>query len=105
MRKVEHKSKEEIVKIGRKIVEAFAAEKAGIVTLLTEEQTVKAFEIMTDYFYRAGVLYSTSETGEGYLPALPRGFRPAGGFCLLLYRRQSAETEGKYRLFKPDSGR
>lgn len=67
MRKVEDKSKEEIVKIGRKIGEAFAAEKAGIVTLLTEEQTVKAFEIMTDYFYRAGVLYSTSETGEGYL--------------------------------------
>ena len=37
MRKVEDKSKEEIVKIGRKIGEAFAAEKAGIVTLLTEE--------------------------------------------------------------------
>ena len=52
MRKIEDKSKEEIVKIGRKIGEAFAAEKAGIVTLLTEEQTVKAFEIMTDYFYR-----------------------------------------------------
>ncbi len=35
--------------------------------LLTDEQTVKAFEIMSDYFYRARVLYSTSETGEGYL--------------------------------------
>ena len=54
MLKVDNKSEEEITKIGRKIGEAFAAKKAGIVTLLTEEQTVKAFEIMTDYFYRAG---------------------------------------------------
>lgn len=36
MFKVENKSKEEIAEIGRKIGEAFAAEKAGIVTMLTE---------------------------------------------------------------------
>ncbi len=58
MLKVENKSKEEIAKIGRKIGEAFAVEKAGSVTMLTEEQAVKAFEIMTEYFYRAGVLYA-----------------------------------------------
>ena len=67
MIKVEHKSKKEIVEIGRKIGEAFAAENAGIVTMLPREQSVKAFEIMTEYFYRAGVLYATSEKGEGYL--------------------------------------
>ena len=61
--------------------------------MLTEEQTVKAFEIMTDYFYRAGVLYSTSETGEGYLPALPRGFRPAGTFACYY-------TDGNLRKLK-----
>lgn len=54
MIKVEHKSKKEIVEIGRKIGEAFAAENAGIVTMLPREQSVKAFEIMTEYFYRAG---------------------------------------------------
>lgn len=67
MRKVENKSQEEIAEIGRKIGEAFAAEKAGIATMLTEEQVVKTFEIMTDYYYREGVLYTTSEAGEGYL--------------------------------------
>ncbi|MCM1543540.1 MAG: N-acetyltransferase [Blautia sp.] len=67
MLKVENKSKEEIAEIGRRIGEAFAAEKAGLVTMLTEEQAVKAFEIMTEYFYRAGMLYTTSEMGEGYL--------------------------------------
>ena len=30
-------------------------------------QTVKSFEIMSGYFYRAGVLYSTSETGGAIL--------------------------------------
>ena len=66
MLKVENRSKEEIAEIGRKIGEAFAAEKAGIATLLTEEQIVKAFEIMTDCYYGVGVLYTTSEAGEGY---------------------------------------
>lgn len=64
MIKVENKSKKEIAEIGRKIGEAFAAENAGIVTMLSREQSVKAFEIMTEYFYRAGVLYTTSEKGE-----------------------------------------
>jgi hypothetical protein len=36
--KSENRSNEEIAKIGRKIGEAFAAEKAGIVTLLTEDR-------------------------------------------------------------------
>lgn len=67
MIKVENKSKEEIAEIGRKIGEAFAAEKDGIVTMVTREQAVKAFEIITDYYYRAGVLYATSEKSEGYL--------------------------------------
>lgn len=67
MVKVKNKSKEEIAEIGRKIGEAFAAEKAGIVTMVTEEQAVKAFEIMTEYYYCADVLYATSEKGEGYL--------------------------------------
>lgn len=58
MIKVENKSKDEIAKIGRRIGEAFAAEKDGIVTMVTREQAVKAFEIITDYYYRAGVLYA-----------------------------------------------
>ena len=49
--KVENKSKEKIAEFGRKIGEAFSAEKAGIVTLVTEEQPVRVFEIMIDYFY------------------------------------------------------
>lgn len=104
MRKVEDKSKEEIVKIGRKIVEAFAAEKAGIVTLLTEEQTVKAFEIMTDYFYRAGVLYSTSETGEGYLAYWEKKTKPAVCPALHMVKRFLCELPLKGSLAVMQSG-
>ena len=66
MIKVENKSRKEIADIGRRIGEAFADEKAGTVTMLTREQTIKSFEIMTEWFYRAGTLYTTSEIGEGY---------------------------------------
>lgn len=76
MIKVENKSPEEIAKIGREIGKAFAAEKDGIVKLLTEEQTIKAFEIMTEGFYRAGVLYSISEIGEGYLAYWEKKTKP-----------------------------
>lgn len=85
MLKVENRSKEEIAQIGRKIGEAFAAENAGIVTLLTEEQVVKAFEIMTEYFYRAGVLYTTSENGEGYLAYWEEKAKPAISPSLVLH--------------------
>ena len=47
MIKVENKSRKEIADIGRRIGEAFADEKAGTVTMLTREQTIKSFEIMT----------------------------------------------------------
>lgn len=77
MIKVENKSKEEIAEIGRSIGEAFAAEKAGIVTMFTREQAVKAFEIITDYYYRAGVLYTTSEKGEGHLAYWRKKTKPA----------------------------
>lgn len=76
MLKVENKSQEEIAEIGRRIGEAFAAEKEGIVTMLTEEQTIKAFEIMTESFYRAGTLYTTSERGEGYVAYWEKKSRP-----------------------------
>lgn len=43
MIKVENKSRKEIADIGRRIGEAFADEKAGTVTMLTREQTIKGF--------------------------------------------------------------
>ncbi|MCM1192336.1 MAG: hypothetical protein NC389_07885 [Acetatifactor muris] len=82
MLKVENKSKEEITEIGRRIGEAFVAEKAGLVTMLTEEQAVKAFEIMTEYFYRAGMIYTTSEVGEGYLAYREKKKKPPIGPAL-----------------------
>lgn len=77
--KMENKSKEEIAEIGRKVGESFAAEKDGIVTMLTREQTVKAFEIMIECYYRAGVMYATSEKGEGYLAYWGKKAKPAMG--------------------------
>ena len=46
MIKVENKSRKEIADIGRRIGEAFADEKAGTVTMLTREQTIKGYDGM-----------------------------------------------------------
>ncbi|MDE7224573.1 MAG: N-acetyltransferase [Acetatifactor sp.] len=104
MIKLENESKEKIEEIGRKIGEAFADEKAGIVTMLTDEQTVKAFEIMTDYFYRAGVLYSTSETGEGYLAYWEKKTKPAIRPALHMIKRFFSELPLKASLVVLKSG-
>ena len=106
MLKVENRSKEEIAEIGRKIGEAFAAEEAGIATLLTEEQIVKAFEIMTDCYYRVGVLYTTSEAGEGYLAYWEKKTKPAIGPGLILHmiKRFLSELSLKAVLTMAQSG-
>ena len=87
MIKVTDMSKEELVYYGTQIGEAFVAEGAGLAATASKEDMVKAFEIMTEYFYKAGVLYTTSEQHEGFLaywrkntkikmgPALHMGFR------------------------------
>lgn len=102
--KVENKSKEEIAEIGRKIGEAFAAEKAGIVTMLAEEQTVKAFEIMTECYYRAGVLYTTSEKGEGYLAYWRKREKPAMKPALHMIKRFLCELPPKAWIAVAGSG-
>ncbi|MCM1561612.1 MAG: N-acetyltransferase [Butyrivibrio sp.] len=104
MLKVENKSKEEIAEIGRKIGEAFAAEKAGIVTMLTEEQAVKAFEIITECYYRSGVLYTTSETGEGYLAYGDKQTKLAVGPTLHMVKRFLCELPLKASLAVAQSG-
>ena len=45
--KVEHKTDCELLEIGRKIGESFAAEKSGVVTILPKNHIVKTFQIMT----------------------------------------------------------
>jgi predicted GNAT family acetyltransferase len=67
MQKVEHMTKEELVKYGTLIGEAFVLEGDGIATTAPKEDIVKAFEIMTEYFYKSGVLYTTSDDHEGFL--------------------------------------
>ena len=41
---------------------SFAAEGDGIATTAPREDIIKAFEIMTEYFYNSGVLYTTSDS-------------------------------------------
>jgi hypothetical protein len=65
--KVEHKTDCELLEIGRKIGESFAAEKSGVVTILPKNHIVKTFQIMTEFYYKLGVLYQISENSEGYL--------------------------------------
>lgn len=104
LKKIENKSKEEIAKIGRKIGEAFAVEKGGIVTMLTREQAVKAFEIMIECYYRAGVLYTTSEKGEGYLAYWRKREKPAMGPVLRMIKRFLCELPPKAWIAVAESG-
>lgn len=87
MIKVEKKSAAEIAAIGRRIGEAFAAERGGIAATVTEEQIVKFFEIMTECYFRAGVLYATSEKGEGYLAYWEKISQPALRHTLHMIKR------------------
>lgn len=43
--KVEHKTDCDLLEIGRKIGESFAAEKSGVVTILPKNHIVKTFQI------------------------------------------------------------
>ena len=104
MIKVENRSKEEISEIGRRIGEAFAAEKEGLVTLLPPEQTVKMFEIITDYYYRSGVLYSISEKGEGYVAYWEKKAKPPAAAALRMIKRFLCEMPPKVWLAVSKSG-
>ena len=64
MQKVNSMTKEELAHYGTLIGEAFAAEGDGIATTAPREDIIKAFEIMTEYFYNSGVLYTTSDNHE-----------------------------------------
>ncbi len=58
---------EEIAAIGKSIGEAFYDEGEGAFRQLKREDAVKALEIMTEFYYRLSVLYTTSPKQEGYI--------------------------------------
>ncbi len=64
---------EEIKAIGRRIGEAFYDEGEGLFTRLDREDAITTLEIMTECYYRLGVLYTTSEQQEGYLAYWRKG--------------------------------
>lgn len=67
MIKIQNRTHQELTEIGRKIGEAFAAEQSGVVTMLPKEHIVKTFEIMTEFYYNLGALYTISEKEEAFL--------------------------------------
>lgn len=73
MQKLTSMTKEELAHYGTLIGEAFAAEGDGIATTAPREDIIKAFEIMTEYFYNSGVLYTTSDNHEGFLAYWRKG--------------------------------
>ena len=66
MIKIENRSPEDIANYGRRIGEAFAAS-PGIAETIPHDDLVKSFEIITEFYYRMGTLYATSEKYEGFL--------------------------------------
>lgn len=72
--------------------------------MLTREQAVKAFGIMTECFYRAGVLYTTSEKGEGYLAYWRKRVKPAMSPALHMIKRFLCELPPKAWMAVAGSG-
>ncbi|MCD8040818.1 MAG: N-acetyltransferase [Clostridia bacterium] len=67
MIKLTNLTDEQIKTIGRRIGEAFYDEGEGAFTRLERDEAIKTLEIMTECYYRLGVLYTTSDKQEGYL--------------------------------------
>ncbi|MCD7880788.1 MAG: N-acetyltransferase [Clostridiales bacterium] len=66
-------TEEELKTIGRRIGGVFYDEGEGLFTRLDREDAITALEIMTECYYRLGVLYATSEQQEGYLAYWRKG--------------------------------
>lgn len=73
--KVQSKTDEELAEIGRKIGESFAAEDAGVVRKMPRAHVVKVFQLMTEFYYRLGRLYTLPESEAGYIAYWPKNFR------------------------------
>lgn len=67
MIKLENLSAEKLKELGKRVGETFYAENEGIAMTIPKEDAIKAFEIMTECYYRAGLLYATSDKLEGLL--------------------------------------
>lgn len=90
--KVQSKTDEQIAEIGRKIGSAFAAENSGIVTKVPREDVIKIFEIMTEFYYKLGVLYTLQEIEAGFIAFWTKDFRIPLKHKLRLVRRMLREV-------------
>lgn len=82
--KVQNKTDKELADIGRKIGEAFAGENAGVVSEMPQTHVVKIFQIMTEFYYRLGRLYTLPGKEVGYIAYWPKSFRIPFNFKLRL---------------------
>ena len=97
MIKIENWSTEDIEKYSRLIGEAFAAS-PGIAETIPHDDLVKSFEIITEFYYRMGTLYTTSEKYEGFLAYWDKNTRQPLGPALHMIRRMLREIPFKSLL-------
>ena len=97
MIKIENWSTENIEKYSRLIGEAFAAS-PGIAETIPHDDLVKSFEIITEFYYRMGTLYTTSEKYEGFLAYWDKKTRQPLGPALHMIRRMLREIPFKSLL-------
>ena len=97
MIKIENWSTEDIEKYSRLIGEAFAAS-PGIAETIPHVDLVKSFEIITEFYYRMGTLYATSEKYEGFLAYWDKKTRQPIGPALRMIRRMLREIPFKSLL-------
>ncbi|MCD7893035.1 MAG: GNAT family N-acetyltransferase [Erysipelotrichaceae bacterium] len=67
MIKLTNLTKEELHQIGVSIGEAFYDEGEGSFTMLPRNDAIQLLEIMVEYYYHMGLLYTLSENQEGYV--------------------------------------
>ena len=97
MIKIENRSPEDIAKYGRRIGEAFAAS-PGIAETIPHDDLIKSFEIITEFYYRMGTLYATSEKYEGFLAYWDKNTKQPLGPALHMIWRMLCEIPFKSLL-------
>lgn len=70
----------------------------GIAETIPHDDLVKSFEIITEFYYRMGTLYTTSEKYEGFLAYWDKNTRQPLGPALHMIRRMLREIPFKSLL-------
>lgn len=84
MIRVENWDKEKLYEMGKAIGEAFVAENDGMAQVVSREDLIHTYVILTEYYYNKGVLFASSENYEG--------------FCVYMRKKERIKTKAYFHM-------